>query len=108
MPIERIEIGVAPNDGAGDPLRVAFEKTNRNFESLASSIMAQVNQPARHAGLHHEHAEYVPRFLAPREPSEAPPAFGAMWIDTVSGRIYVATGTSQASDWRELQFAAAR
>jgi hypothetical protein len=105
MPIEQIELGAAPNDGSGDPLRVAFEKTNRNFETLASSMMAQVRAPARYAE-HHEHAEYVPRYLAPRAPSEVPPTFGAMWIDTVSGRIYVATGTSQVSDWRELQFAA--
>jgi hypothetical protein len=29
-----INIGISPNDGKGDPLRVAFEKINRNFNEL--------------------------------------------------------------------------
>lgn len=30
-----IDIGILPNDGSGDPLRVAFDKINNNFEELA-------------------------------------------------------------------------
>lgn len=32
--IEVINIGAAPNDGEGDPLRTAFQKVNNNFASL--------------------------------------------------------------------------
>ena len=37
MPITsaNIDIGDLPNDGTGDPLRVAFDKINSNFEELA-------------------------------------------------------------------------
>ena len=34
---EVINIGAAPNDGSGDPLRVAFTKVNNNFSQLYSS-----------------------------------------------------------------------
>ena len=32
--IEVIDIGQLPNDGTGDPLRVAFDKINNNFASI--------------------------------------------------------------------------
>lgn len=34
MAQELINIGASPNDGSGDPLRVAFEKINNNFTQL--------------------------------------------------------------------------
>ena len=34
MSQEIINVGEAPNDGAGDPLRVAFIKTHNNFSTL--------------------------------------------------------------------------
>lgn len=34
MPIERINYGSAPDDGTGDPLRIAFKKTDGNFVDL--------------------------------------------------------------------------
>lgn len=34
---EYINIGAYPNDGTGDPLRVAFEKINNNFSNLFST-----------------------------------------------------------------------
>lgn len=34
MAIETINIGSAPNDGTGDPLRTAFNKTNTNFLNI--------------------------------------------------------------------------
>lgn len=34
MAQELINIGTSPNDGAGDPLRVAFQKINNNFTQL--------------------------------------------------------------------------
>jgi len=36
--IEHINIGSQPNDGSGDSLRVAFEKTNSNFLSLDAAL----------------------------------------------------------------------
>lgn len=33
-----INIGVSPNDGTGDALRVAFDKTNMNFDDLYASF----------------------------------------------------------------------
>lgn len=40
---ELINIGVLPNDGTGDPLRVAFGKINNNFTALASTGFATAN-----------------------------------------------------------------
>ena len=37
MTQEIINIGAAPNDGEGDPLRTAFEKVNNNFTQLYST-----------------------------------------------------------------------
>jgi hypothetical protein len=37
MSQELINIGTSPNDGSGDPLRVAFQKINNNFSQLFSS-----------------------------------------------------------------------
>jgi len=37
MTQEVIDIGTAPNDGLGDPLRTAFAKTNNNFSQLFST-----------------------------------------------------------------------
>lgn len=36
---EVINIGATPNDGAGDPLRVAFDKINNNFTSLFTTFV---------------------------------------------------------------------
>lgn len=37
MAQETINVGLTPNDGAGDPLRTAFEKCNNNFTELYST-----------------------------------------------------------------------
>jgi len=37
MTMQVINIGALPNDGEGDPLRVAFQKVNNNFASLFST-----------------------------------------------------------------------
>jgi hypothetical protein len=37
MTQEIINVGAAPNDGEGDPLRTAFEKVNNNFSQLYST-----------------------------------------------------------------------
>jgi len=37
MTQEIINVGAAPNDGEGDPLRTAFEKVNNNFTQLYST-----------------------------------------------------------------------
>ena len=36
---EVINIGANPNDGAGDPLRVAFDKVNNNFANLFQTFV---------------------------------------------------------------------
>lgn len=36
---EVINIGTSPNDGTGDPLRVAFDKINNNFSNLFSTFV---------------------------------------------------------------------
>jgi hypothetical protein len=105
MPTERIRVGARPNDGAGDPLRIAFEKANRNFELLASAVAARIASMAPIQAQRHEHADYVPRFLSDKPPTQAPPAFGAMWIDSTAGRIYLAVGTQSVSHWREVRLA---
>lgn len=105
MPVERIEVGSSGNDGTGDPLRVAFTKVNRNFEWLASAVAARIASLPIFAHLRHEHDDYVPRYVAEGPPKEPPPRYGAMWIDAAQGRIYLATGTTAISDWRELRFA---
>ena len=40
---EIINIGALPNDGSGDPLRVAFGKINNNFANLSSTAFATAN-----------------------------------------------------------------
>ena len=40
---EVINIGAVPNDGQGDPLRVAFGKINNNFATLASTGFITAN-----------------------------------------------------------------
>ena len=37
MALELINVGSTPNDGSGDPVRVAFQKTNINFQQLFST-----------------------------------------------------------------------
>ena len=48
MAREIINVGSAPNDGTGDPLRTAYIKTNNNFGELYSR--AQTNPPASLTG----------------------------------------------------------
>ena len=42
MTQEVIETGEVPNDGSGDPLRLAFDKINNNFANLFTTIGANV------------------------------------------------------------------
>ena len=43
MTQEIINIGTTPNDGEGDPLRTAFQKTNNNFTQLFSTAVFTSN-----------------------------------------------------------------
>ena len=43
-----INVGAAPNDGQGDPIRTAFTKTNDNFGELYSRV--QTEPPATLVG----------------------------------------------------------
>lgn len=104
MPINRVEIGAKPNDGTGDTLRSAFGKINDNLDMLAEEVAARMMQHWEFAALRHEHEETVPRYVANSAPTETPPTYGAMWINAAANKIYLATGTSSAADWREIAF----
>jgi hypothetical protein len=43
MPLQLINIGELPNDGTGDPLRVAFQKINDNFQVIPSLSLGGPN-----------------------------------------------------------------
>ena len=45
---EIINIGTSPNDGSGDPLRVAFDKINNNFANLSSTAVIIQNNKIVH------------------------------------------------------------
>ena len=49
MAIEIINVGSAPNDGQGDPVRTAYIKTNNNFTEL--NARAQTAPPATLVGV---------------------------------------------------------
>jgi hypothetical protein len=40
MTKQTINIGTSPNKGNGDPLRTAFDKTNKNFTELYDAVEA--------------------------------------------------------------------
>jgi hypothetical protein len=48
MTQQYIQVGTAPNDGAGDPIRTAFIKTNDNFSELYTRV--QVSPPSTAIG----------------------------------------------------------
>jgi hypothetical protein len=43
-----INVGTAPNDGLGDPIRTAYQKCNTNFSELYSRV--QITPPATPVG----------------------------------------------------------
>ena len=43
MAKQTINIGTAPNDGTGDPLRTAFDKVNDNFTELYTDDAGDVD-----------------------------------------------------------------
>jgi hypothetical protein len=45
-----INIGSAPNDGTGDPLRNAFDKINHNFSNIAGGSSGAVTSVAGRTG----------------------------------------------------------
>jgi hypothetical protein len=48
MALEVINVGTAPNDGTGDPLRTAYQKCNSNFAQVFSRY--QENPPGAGTG----------------------------------------------------------
>jgi len=48
MAIQVINVGSAPNDGLGDPIRTAYQKCNSNFAELYSRV--QTSPPASSEG----------------------------------------------------------
>jgi hypothetical protein len=104
MPLQKVDVGNSPDDGTGDSVREAFEKINLNFDALAEAVLPRLLQRMAFASLRHTHEDAVMRYVGDSAPSEAPTRLGAMWIDASSGRIYLATGTSAETDWREITF----
>lgn len=50
MSQQTINVGSAPNDGLGDPLRTAFQKTNANFTELYGQAIPSSANPTATAG----------------------------------------------------------
>lgn len=44
MPQQIINIGILPNDGTGDPLRIAYQKANENFSELYGGFAQYVSR----------------------------------------------------------------
>jgi len=44
MAQEIINVGALPNDGTGDPLRVAYQKINDNFDELYAAAASYVSK----------------------------------------------------------------
>lgn len=51
MPQQIINIGALPNDGTGDPMRTAFQKTNANFTELYSGFASYVSKIVAGSGV---------------------------------------------------------
>ncbi|ANN78908.1 hypothetical protein [Bordetella flabilis] len=49
MAIQQINVGTAPNDGTGDPIRTAFVKANANFQDLDGRVAAAIPTSQRGA-----------------------------------------------------------
>lgn len=87
MAQEIINIGALPNDGSGDPLRVAFSKINNNFGELYLAAGAQgpegaiqFRAPATLVGV----AYIDGQFLVAAEDKLYSSADGTSWIDVPS------------------------
>lgn len=104
MVFNKVDIGQEPGDGSGDAVRDAFDKINTNIDDLAAALMSRLAQQAGFAPLRHGHEDSVQRYLEDGPPKRAPAVYGALWIDTSTSRVYLATGTSSPSDWREIAF----
>jgi hypothetical protein len=46
-----INIGILPNDGTGDPLRVAYNKINDNFDELYAATTSYVSKIVAGSGV---------------------------------------------------------
>ena len=46
-----INIGILPNDGTGDPLRVAYNKINDNFDELYGAAASYVSKIVTGSGV---------------------------------------------------------
>lgn len=102
--MQKIATGSVPDDGTGDSVRDAFDKVNSNFQSVIETQWSHT--AARQTPLPTLPTDFVPRHLSDHAPDSPPPVYGAMWIIAPEGRIFIATGTQSADDWRELQLIA--
>ena len=101
---ETVDIGVSEDAGDGDSLRAAFEKLNRNFEALAG-VLAEVSAEladARAKAAPDWPGSFVARHVTDIAPNAAPPMLGAVWVNSVSGVVYVSVGTETAEDWVQI------
>jgi len=96
-----IDLGNAPDDGSGDSLRDAFEKTNENFREILELLTLRSAQYGSGGAAPHE---FVPRYVSDKAPDARPPMLGAIWVDASTNTVYLATGTQSAEDWRKIAF----
>ena len=104
MVYNKVDIGKQPGDGTGDAVRDAFDKINANIDDLAAAVMSRLEQQATFAALRRGDPDGVVRHLEDGPPKRAPNTYGALWIDVTTNKIYLSTGTSSPSDWREIAF----
>jgi hypothetical protein len=102
MPLSKVNLGDAPDDGRGDTLRDAFAKVNAGFDELSAAIVARLTARGVFAPRRHEHVSYVTRHIRRGAPDAPPTLLGAVWIDAARGDIYIAVGAEHVSDWRKV------
>jgi hypothetical protein len=87
-----INIGNSANDRAGDPLRLAFDKVNQNFDELYANLTSYLPNPVGSSGkflstngtdlIWESTVKFVQSNTAPSGNNST------LWYDQISGRIY--------------------
>ena len=93
MEFEKINVSQAPNDGNGDPVRTAFNKTNSNFEKTETKFLSidallsdQTNAASRKVGLRNgEIPEYTNTGISGLGYGAASGAIATSEIDAIDG-----------------------
>lgn len=98
MTYEYVNVGTAPNDGLGDPLRTAYIKINNNFAQL-QQVGTEINATAVTTGT------YYPVFVAAAGSAQIPSvrtASTSFSINAATNVLRVTATTSEAGDLAEV------